>query len=384
MSDRTRLRRGPVLELPVRADASGPAGDGGRAARAPVAGPRDGAGARDRLRRGRQPDRDGGRDAGHHARSGVDLAAEPIAEGNAVIEAVGLDNVELRQGDVSDAARRRARRVRLRDRPRRLRVGARAGPRRPARARSTRTSRRTGSRYVSYNANPGGVPAPARCARPGCGSRARRADPDRRAPSGRAGALPLPAREPRRRPSDWWGGLLESQLEPLAQGPGVPARARRPQRRTGRRSGSPDFAERAAGHRPRLRRRVRPRQPAARAGARRRSRTSWTSSPAATGSAASSSSTCCAAIFFRQSVLCRDSRRPADAPGRRRLRGPALRRARRRAGRRQPEGLLGSALALLRSRAPDTLAFAELRAATGRRPRRARRGAARRASWPSS
>src|SRR6188472_2522001 len=33
---------------------------------------------------------------------GIDLAAEPIAEGRAVIEAVGVENVELRQGDVSD------------------------------------------------------------------------------------------------------------------------------------------------------------------------------------------------------------------------------------------------------------------------------------------
>ena len=33
---------------------------------------------------------------------GIDLAAAPIAEGRAAIEAVGIDNVELRQGDVCD------------------------------------------------------------------------------------------------------------------------------------------------------------------------------------------------------------------------------------------------------------------------------------------
>src|SRR5829696_386080 len=33
---------------------------------------------------------------------GVDLAAGPIADGRATIEAIGIDNVELRQGDVSD------------------------------------------------------------------------------------------------------------------------------------------------------------------------------------------------------------------------------------------------------------------------------------------
>src|SRR5215207_6225268 len=33
---------------------------------------------------------------------GIDLAAEPIAEGRATIEAIGLRNVELRQGDISE------------------------------------------------------------------------------------------------------------------------------------------------------------------------------------------------------------------------------------------------------------------------------------------
>src|SRR3954471_24601251 len=30
---------------------------------------------------------------------GIDLAAQPIAEGRAALEAVGIDNVDLRQGD---------------------------------------------------------------------------------------------------------------------------------------------------------------------------------------------------------------------------------------------------------------------------------------------
>ena len=38
---------------------------------------------------------------------GVDLAAAPIAEGKRAIAAIGLRNVELRQGDVRDADRRR-------------------------------------------------------------------------------------------------------------------------------------------------------------------------------------------------------------------------------------------------------------------------------------
>src|SRR4051812_49367584 len=33
---------------------------------------------------------------------GIDLAAEPIEEGRRTLEAVGIDNVDLRQGDVND------------------------------------------------------------------------------------------------------------------------------------------------------------------------------------------------------------------------------------------------------------------------------------------
>src|SRR5215218_8512438 len=33
---------------------------------------------------------------------GIDLAAAPIAEGRATVEAVGIDNIDLRQGDISD------------------------------------------------------------------------------------------------------------------------------------------------------------------------------------------------------------------------------------------------------------------------------------------
>ena len=71
--------------------------------------------------------------------------------------------------------------------------------------------------------------------------------------------------------------------------------------------------------------------------------------------------------FFRHSVLCRDSRTADGALhpdtlhalhfGPRGSEDAPL-----------PEGLLGSALALLRSRAPDTVPFAELRAATGAEP----------------
>ena len=73
-------------------------------------------------------------------------------------------------------------------------------------------------------------------------------------------------------------------------------------------------------------------------------------------------------VFFRMSVLCRDGLRPQAGPVTDALR--ELHYASRGAepGDAQPEGLLGSALALLRSRAPDTVAFAELRAATGADP----------------
>ena len=58
--------------------------------------------AGDRLRRRRQPDGDGRGDARASAPSGVDLAAEPIAEGQRAIAEIGLTNVEFRQGDVRD------------------------------------------------------------------------------------------------------------------------------------------------------------------------------------------------------------------------------------------------------------------------------------------
>ena len=71
--------------------------------------------------------------------------------------------------------------------------------------------------------------------------------------------------------------------------------------------------------------------------------------------------------FFRHSILCRDSRSPGEALQPSTLHtlhfGP-----RGEEDEPPPEGLLGSALALLRSRAPDTVAFAELRAATGADP----------------
>jgi SAM-dependent methyltransferase len=71
--------------------------------------------------------------------------------------------------------------------------------------------------------------------------------------------------------------------------------------------------------------------------------------------------------FFRHSVLCRDSRAPDGSLHPATLHelhfGP-----RGEEGAPLPDGLLGSALALLRSRAPDTVPFAELRAATGAEP----------------
>jgi hypothetical protein len=73
-------------------------------------------------------------------------------------------------------------------------------------------------------------------------------------------------------------------------------------------------------------------------------------------------------VFFRMSVLCRDSLRPQTGPVTDALR--ELHYASRTAepGEEQPQGLLASVLALLRSRAPDTVAFAELRAGTGSDP----------------
>jgi hypothetical protein len=68
-------------------------------------------------------------------------------------------------------------------------------------------------------------------------------------------------------------------------------------------------------------------------------------------------------VFFRQSIVCRDSRTPQAEPSGETLSG--LHFAARTGEDEVPAGLLGGAVDLLRSRRPDTVAFDELRAALG-------------------
>jgi SAM-dependent methyltransferase len=67
-------------------------------------------------------------------------------------------------------------------------------------------------------------------------------------------------------------------------------------------------------------------------------------------------------VFFRQSIVCRDSRRPAAAPSPESM--AALHFAARESDE-MPDGLAGAAVDLLRSRAPGTVSFTELRSALG-------------------
>ena len=208
----TRLRRGPLLELPVRADASRPAGDRRGAARAPVARPGDGARARDRLRRRRQPDRDGGRPRRASRALGVDLAAEPIAEGSAVI-AGGRDG-ERRAAPGRHL--RSARRAGSASSTSSIAHGVYAWIPEPVRddllARSTPPRGRR-ARVRLLQRQPRRLHAPGAARGRAAGSPGTRAAA-RRAGRARAGALPLRV-ENRAGTSDWWGGLLESQLAAL-------------------------------------------------------------------------------------------------------------------------------------------------------------------------
>ncbi len=310
---------------------------------------------------------------------GIDLASEPIAEGRAAIEQVGISNVQLRQGDVSD----------LRDGglgefdyviahgvyawvPESVREDLLAAIHAHLAA--------DGLAYVSYNANPGGY--------------MRRALRDAGlwfagdAPAGveraeRARGLYRFLYENRAGTEGLVGRAAGEPARGVRDRAHLPARARRPLRPLGARVVR------------RLRRRARP--PAA--------------SPT---SATRTSRPCCPSACPRgdgrpRRVRGRRSRRARAADRRPALRllppvGPVPRQphAGSRAGPgraapactspcarasrtpRQPGGLLGSALALLRSRAPDTSGV--LRAARGdrRRAGRALRRRCTRASWPRS
>ena len=86
---------------------------------------------------------------------GVDAAPKAIARGQALVAELGLENVTLEARAIEELSPARGR-LRLRDRARRVLVGAGGGARSPARGLPRGAGRRAGVAYVSYNALPGG------------------------------------------------------------------------------------------------------------------------------------------------------------------------------------------------------------------------------------
>jgi SAM-dependent methyltransferase len=293
---------------------------------------------------------------------GIDLAAEPIAEGRAAIEAVGLDNVELRRGDISEL-----RDGGLGEFDYVIAHGVYAWIPEPVREDLLHAIHAhlaaDGLGYVSYNANPGGMLRRAlreaglwfgADAAPGVARAERARELYRFLFENRAGT------------ADWWGGLLENQLEALAQGPTY-----RLVHDDLSDHWEPmwfaDFAQRAAASglayvgESDLATMLPQRVPTAVAG-------ELEAMAGGDRIRREQLIDLLRCVFFRQSVLCRDSRRPADAPDTSVLRELHFAARAGEEGEEPPGGLLGSALALLRSRAPDTLTFRELRAATSADP----------------
>ncbi len=293
---------------------------------------------------------------------GVDLAAGPIAEGRRTVEAIGITNVDLRQGDVSDL-----RDGGLGDFDFVVAHGVYAWIPEPVRddllAAIHSHLAPDGLAYVSYNANPGGY---MRHALRDAGLWFAGDAPGPLARAERAQGLYRFVWENRAGAKDWWGGLLESQLEPLARGPthrlvhdelgefwsptwfsGFTARAAAAGLAY---VGDADLATLLPHRVP----------------------------PAVVGDLEAFSGgdrlvreqliDILRCVFFRMSVVCRDSRTPADTPVLDSLRELHFAARGGEADGEAPGGLLGSAVALLRSRAPDTVPFAELRAATGADP----------------
>jgi 2-polyprenyl-3-methyl-5-hydroxy-6-metoxy-1,4-benzoquinol methylase len=291
---------------------------------------------------------------------GVDLASGPIEEGRALAAAAGIDNVELRQGDIMDI------------------TGGELGEFDfivahgvytwiPEEARGALLSAchahlaADGVAVISHNTYPGGYMRQA--LREGGLWFARHED-GALAQAQRAKQLYRMIVEERGGSDDWWGKLLENQGDAFAYGPDY-------------RLVHDDlsehwqpvwfgaFAERAAGHGlayvgdsdlARLLPRWVPEFTQSRA-------MEMAGGDRITLEQITDLLRC---AFFRHSVFCRDSRTPDVVVRPDVLRGLHF-------GVRGDEDgpgseLLASTLALLRSRAPDTVAFSELRAATAAGP----------------
>jgi SAM-dependent methyltransferase len=290
---------------------------------------------------------------------GVDLAAGPIAEGRETIEAVGLENIELRQGDIA-----RLRDGQLGEFDFVIAHGVYAWIPEPVRhdllAAIHSHLAADGVAFVSYNAHPGGYMRKA-LRDAGLWFAGDIESPAARAE--RARELYKFLWDNRAGTDDWWGGMLQSQLDAFAHGPlhrlvhdelgefWAPVWfadfARRAADNGLAYVGDADLTNLLPGRLP----------------------------PSVVGDVHGFSGgdriareqviDILRCVFFRQSVLCRDSRTASDEAV---VDALASLHYGARPGASEgepPAGLLASVLALLRSCEPDTVAFADLRAATG-------------------
>ena len=145
---------------------------------------------------------------------GVDLAAVPIEEGRRAVEEIGLDNVELRQGDVSDLTEGQ-----LGEFDFVIAHGLYAWVPEPARdavlAAAHSHLAADGLAYVSYNTYPGGH---LRRILRELGFWFGRGEPDQASRALRAQVLFRFLEENGTGSDSWWGDLLDTIIHPLAQG----------------------------------------------------------------------------------------------------------------------------------------------------------------------
>ena len=293
---------------------------------------------------------------------GIGLASTAIEEGRRAIEAAGITNAELRQGDISDL-----RGGELGDFDYIIAHGVYAWIPEPVRDHLLELIHNhlapNGLAYVSYNANPGGY---MRRALRDMGLWYASGEDGPVAIANRAQELYRFVWENRAGTKDWWGGLLESQLESLAAGPThrlvhdelsefwAPAWFSDVMRRAAAAGlayvGDADLSTMLPHRIPEG---VADDLDAFVGGDRLRHEQMVD---------------ILRCVFFRMSVLCRDSLRPQAGPVTDALRDLHYATRPGEQGEERRDGLLGSVLALLRSRAPDTVPFAELRAATSADP----------------
>ena len=287
---------------------------------------------------------------------GIDLATAPIEEGRRIVAEVGLENVELQQGDLTELTHGE-----LGEFDYVIAHGVLAWVPEPVRdallAACHSHLAADGLAYISYNAHPGGhVRRIMREA--GYWYAGDETDPAARAEKAQELYRLL---ELRRNADDWWGQLLEATIENFSQAPTY-----RLVHDELAEHWDPiwfhEFAARAARHglayvgdadlAHLLPRRLPP-----------------TVAPAVASLVGEDRigqeqiTDILRCTFFRQSVVTRDSRTPADRVRAEALRGLSF--AARPGETERREGLLGSVLELLRARLPDTLDFQEIRRGVG-------------------